>query len=1172
MTRAVLCRDSNTNIHTVTSDTTTAPEKSPRPENYSSREEPQTRELQLQRRATDQRTTAPEKSTNQELQLQRNPQTRELQLQRRAHRPENYSSRETQPENIHKPENYSSREHLQTRELQLQRTSTDQRTTAPENIHRPENYSSREHPQTRELQLQRTSTDQRTTAPEKSTDQRTTAPEKSPQTRELQLQRTSTDPRMEALCELSGLDPFWDWNLTWYTEQPDLTQCFQQTVLVWSPCIYLWTCSPLYLLYLQLRAPGARLPLSSLCCVKTAVAAILLCCCLVELLYIYALKEEMHQSLVVLLGPLLHIISLVLAVCVIQVERLKGVSSSILLFFFWLLLVLCSIVPLKVAVEQIINQSVSSRVCVLQSLCPPESVSSRVCVLQSLCPPESVSFIVCVLCPLKSVSSKSVSSRVCVLCPPESVSFRVCVLQSLCLQSLSPSESVSCVLQSLFYVLQSLCPSESVSPESVSSRVCAFRVCVLQSLCPPESVSSRVCSVSSRVCVLQSLCSVSSRVCVLQSLCPPESVFCVLQSLCPQICSDLFCVLQVCVLQSLCPPESVSPESVFCVLKVCVLKSLCLQSLCSCVLQSLCPPESVSFRVCLLCPSESVSSRVCVLFSPELLLRPLRFTVIFLVALLQVLQLLLTCFSDQPSHISSKSRPALVGETHLFTWHAKESARRCPEEGASFLSQFFFFWFSSLVLKGCRSPLQALDLWTLRHQDTSTHIMEEVEQSWAEGRRDKSLLLGFMRDPSSPLWKGLLYAVLLFLLSCVQSLLFHQYMYHCFTVGMRLKTALTGLLYRKCLVMSSGARRQCAAGEVISLVSADVQKLMDLVVYINSIWTAPLEIALSFYFLWLLLGPSALAGVSVVLLLFPLNGFITSEVQLGFMDGRIKLMTEMVSGMKILKFYAWEEVFQRRVQALRDGELAALKKSQILYCVSLASFASLVLSGHADSVRSLRCDRRQERPRCSEDLCVCRSHKHLKNSSEPAPVCHQHSGSDQFLQFAHAQFGSIVRNQVMVFTWNNIWRVVSLRRLTSFLQQDQVKEDSVQRLAFSSESEKEQQLLSCDLSSASIQPLLDFAPEDPGKLTEMDRPHTGRVRLQTYKEYFQTIGLLFLLLIVGLYGFQQGASLSYNYWLSVWADDAPVNGTQTDQALRLGVFAALGSLRSEHTCHTVESL
>lgn len=59
-----------------------------------------------------------------------------------------------------------------------------------------------------------------------------------------------------------------------------------------------------------------------------------------------------------------------------------------------------------------------------------------------------------------------------------------------------------------------------------------------------------------------------------------------------------------------------------------------------------------------------------------------------------------------------------------------------------------------------------------------------------------------------------------------------------------------------------------------------------------------------------------------------------------FMDGRIKLMNEILSSMKILKFYAWEDAFLQRVGVLREGELNALKKSQMLYCVSLASFNS----------------------------------------------------------------------------------------------------------------------------------------------------------------------------------------------------------------------------------------
>lgn len=59
-----------------------------------------------------------------------------------------------------------------------------------------------------------------------------------------------------------------------------------------------------------------------------------------------------------------------------------------------------------------------------------------------------------------------------------------------------------------------------------------------------------------------------------------------------------------------------------------------------------------------------------------------------------------------------------------------------------------------------------------------------------------------------------------------------------------------------------------------------------------------------------------------------------------FMDGRIRLMNEILNGIKILKFYAWEKAFLEQVLGQREKELKALKKSQILYSISIASFNS----------------------------------------------------------------------------------------------------------------------------------------------------------------------------------------------------------------------------------------
>jgi len=87
--------------------------------------------------------------------------------------------------------------------------------------------------------------------------------------------------------------------------------------------------------------------------------------------------------------------------------------------------------------------------------------------------------------------------------------------------------------------------------------------------------------------------------------------------------------------------------------------------------------------------------------------------------------------------------------------------------------------------------------------------------------------------------------------------------------------------------------------------SVDAQRLTDLCLYLNTMWSAPFQIGLSLYFLWNLLGPSVLAGFGVLILLIPINAVIGSKVhkfqiqQMKNKDLRIKLMNEILSGIKV---------------------------------------------------------------------------------------------------------------------------------------------------------------------------------------------------------------------------------------------------------------------------------
>uniref|UniRef100_A0A8D2LSH2 Multidrug resistance-associated protein 1 n=1 Tax=Varanus komodoensis TaxID=61221 RepID=A0A8D2LSH2_VARKO len=201
------------------------------------------------------------------------------------------------------------------------------------------------------------------------------------------------------------------------------------------------------------------------------------------------------------------------------------------------------------------------------------------------------------------------------------------------------------------------------------------------------------------------------------------------------------------------------------------------------------------------------------------------------------------------------------------------------------------------------------------------------------------LLINFVNDKDAPSWQGYLYTALLFVSAGLQTLVLHQYFHICFVTGMRLKTAVIGAVYRKALVITNSARKTSTVGEIVNLMSVDAQRFMDLATYINMIWSAPLQVVLALYLLWQNLGPSVLAGVAVMLLLVPVNAVIamkTKTYQVAHMnskDNRIKLMNEILNGIKVLKLYAWELAFKEKVLGIRQQELKVLKKSAYLSAV-----------------------------------------------------------------------------------------------------------------------------------------------------------------------------------------------------------------------------------------------
>uniref|UniRef100_A0A3P9Q7W5 Canalicular multispecific organic anion transporter 1-like n=1 Tax=Poecilia reticulata TaxID=8081 RepID=A0A3P9Q7W5_POERE len=328
-------------------------------------------------------------------------------------------------------------------------------------------------------------------------------------------------------------------------------------------------------------------------------------------------------------------------------------------------------------------------------------------------------------------------------------------------------------------------------------------------------------------------------------------------------------------------------------------------------------------------------------------------------------------------------------------------------------------FFSSMVVKGYKTPLVQEDMWELNEVDSTSYIaqrfnrhmqfelgkdkliknrgksMEAPSQSNGLGKEDENkkkkkkedtnypnswlittiyksfkwlliesaffkllqdllafaspqllkLMISFTQDKSSYAWEGYLYSVLLLVVALLQSLFLQQYFQRCFVLGMKVRTALMAAVYKKALVMSNDNRKESTVGETVNLMSADTQRFNDVTNFIHLLWSCPLQIIVSIIFLWLELGPSTLAGLAVMVLMVPINGFLANKARnfqvknMKYKDKRMKIMNEMLNGIKILKLFAWEPSFQAQVEDIRGEELKVMRKFSYLSSVSIFIFS-----------------------------------------------------------------------------------------------------------------------------------------------------------------------------------------------------------------------------------------
>uniref|UniRef100_A0A7N6ABQ1 ATP-binding cassette, sub-family C (CFTR/MRP), member 10 n=1 Tax=Anabas testudineus TaxID=64144 RepID=A0A7N6ABQ1_ANATE len=227
-----------------------------------------------------------------------------------------------------------------------------------------------------------------------------------------------------------------------------------------------------------------------------------------------------------------------------------------------------------------------------------------------------------------------------------------------------------------------------------------------------------------------------------------------------------------------------------------------------------------------------------------------------------------------------------------------------------------------------------------------------------------SSLVNFMEEEGAPLSWGMWCTLGLFTATLLSSVLRNIFVFEVSKVALSARAALVTAIYGKALRVSGSSLAGFALGEVVNLMSTDTDRVVNFFNSFHELWSLPFQFSITLYLLYLQVGVAFLGGLCVALLLVPLNKFLASRIlsnnkhMLRYKDSRVKLMTEILFGIRVIKFYNWEPHFTQKVDDCRKQELSHLKAIKYLdaMCVytwaalpvviSILTFITFVLLGH----------------------------------------------------------------------------------------------------------------------------------------------------------------------------------------------------------------------------------
>lgn len=139
----------------------------------------------------------------------------------------------------------------------------------------------------------------------------------------------------------------------------------------------------------------------------------------------------------------------------------------------------------------------------------------------------------------------------------------------------------------------------------------------------------------------------------------------------------------------------------------------------------------------------------------------------------------------------------------------------------------------------------------------------------------------------------------------------------------------------------SDADAQVSSGAIINLMAVDSFKVAEISAYLHFLWAeTPVQFVLAVVLLYQILGYSSIVGIGMMALLLPVNMYIAKQFAssqkkiLAATDARIHTTNEVLTNIRIIKYFAWEQRFLGSVEEKRKSELHHLRNRYIIWSIA----------------------------------------------------------------------------------------------------------------------------------------------------------------------------------------------------------------------------------------------